>query len=80
MLRHWEGMANIMIYDIFNIFTEQVFPTVINWAERAYYAIGNALPIIIAMFCVALTTRFLIMPVISGKLSSGSDKARSKKE
>lgn len=67
-----------MIYDIFDLFTEKVFPAVIRWAEEIYWAIGNALPIIIAMICVALTTRFLIMPVISGKLSSGSDSARKR--
>lgn len=67
-----------MIYEIFAIFTETIFPTVIGWAESTFWEIGNALPIIIAMICVALTTRFLIMPVISGRLSSGSDSARKR--
>lgn len=68
-----------MISDIFNIFTNRIFPTVMLWAQRIYDAVGGALPYIIAFFCIGLATRFLIMPIISGKLSAGSDSVRKGK-
>lgn len=69
-----------MISDIFNIFTNRVFPAVITWAQRIFDAVGGALPYIIAFFCISLATRFLIMPIISGKLSSGSDTVKKGKD
>lgn len=68
-----------MISQIFNIFTNQIFPAVMLWAQRIFDAVGGALPYIIAFFCIGLATRFLIMPIISGKLSSGSDSVKKGK-
>lgn len=67
-----------MITEVFAIFTEQVFPAVIGWCESIFNAIGGALPYVIAFITIALATRFLIMPVISGRLFSGSDSARKR--
>lgn len=70
-----------MFLDFMITIRDVVLPTCINWATRIYAAIGNALPYILAIFFISLATRFLLMPIIAGKLfTSGSDRARSKKE